>query len=150
MSDLKYEKYVLTNLQIPQDVQYRAKEYNKRARRILWMEDEFVKDSFSVILSWYLKATEEEGTPSHVHNDFNEIIGFIGNDPENPEHLGGKVELWMEDEKYMLDKSCLIWIPKGLRHCPLRVIEVNQPILFLAISTTKKYKKEKIIKDFMK
>ncbi|MBN1256020.1 MAG: hypothetical protein JXA50_12155 [Deltaproteobacteria bacterium] len=144
MSNRKYEKYILTELKVPEDVQYRQEQYSKRATRILWLEDEFVQGADSVILSWYWKATEKEGTPSHVH-DYDEILGFIGSDPENPHDLGGEVEYWIEDEKYILNKSCLIWIPKGLRHCPLRVTRVDRPILFLAISMSKKYAKEGII-----
>ena len=112
---------------------------------ILWLEDEVIEGADSVILSWYFKATEKEGSPSHVHEDFDEIVGFIGNDPQNPLDLGAEVEFWIEDEKYILDKSCLIWIPKGLRHCPLRVVKVERPILFLAFSTTKKYGKDGVI-----
>jgi hypothetical protein len=108
------------------------------------LEDFVIKEAPSIICSWYWKGTEKEGTPSHVH-DFDEVIGFFGSDPQNPHDLGGEVEFWMEDEKYMLTKSCLIFIPKGMRHCPLRVTRVDRPIFFLAVSTTGKYVKEKII-----
>ena len=144
MSKLKYQKYILTDLKLPEDAQKRADEYAKRATRILWLEDFVIKGTPSIICSWYWKATEKEGTPSHVH-DFDEVIGFFGSDPQNPHDLGGEVEFWMEDEKYILTKSCLIFAPKGLRHCPLRVIRVDKPIFFLAVSTTSKYVKEKII-----
>ena len=144
MAGQKYRKYILTDLKLPEDAQKRADEYAKRATRILWLEDFVIKGTPSIICSWYWKATEREGTPSHVH-DFDEVIGFFGSDPQNPHDLGGEVEFWMEDEKYMLNKSCLIFAPKGLRHCPLRVIRVDRPIFFLAVSTTSKYVKEKII-----
>jgi len=144
MAVQKYQKNILTDLILPENVQYREAEYNKRATRILWLEDEIMEGAFSVICSWYWKATEKEGTPSHVH-DFDEVIGFFGSDPQNPNDLGGEVEFWMEDEKYILKKSCLVFAPKGLRHCPLRVIRVDRPIFFLAVSTTSKYVKEKII-----
>jgi hypothetical protein len=144
MSDRKHEKYFLTDLRLPENVQYREEEYRQRATRILWLEDEILEGASSVILSWYWKATAKEGSPSHVH-DFDEIVGFVGNDHENPSDLGGEIEFWMEDEKYMLDKTCLIWIPGGLRHCPLRVVRVERPILFLAVSLTKKYTKDGII-----
>jgi hypothetical protein len=143
MSERKYEKYILTDLKIPVNVQARQAEYNKRATRILWLEDEIIKGASSVILSWYWKPTEQEGTPSHVH-DFDEIIGFIGSDPQNPRELYGEVEFWMEDEKYLLDKSCLVFAPRGLRHCPLRVTRVDRPILFVAFSLTTKYTKDSI------
>ena len=53
----------------------------------------------------------------------------------------------MEDEKYMLTKSCLIFVPAGLRHCPLRVTRVDRPLIFLAISLTSKYVKDNIIRE---
>jgi hypothetical protein len=144
MTGRKYEKYILTDLKLPSNVQTREPDYNTRATRILWLEDEIMQGASSVILSWYWKATEKEGSPSHIH-DFDEIIGFIGSDPQNPRDLGGEVEFWLEDEKYLLTKSCLIFAPRGIRHCPLRVTRVDRPILFLAFSTTTKYLKDKII-----
>ena len=147
MAGRKYQKYILTDLKLPEGAQERDNEnqYDERATRILWLEDEIIKGAFSVICSWYWKATETEGSPSHVH-DFDEIVGFLGSDPQNPHDLGGEVEFWLEDEKYMLTKSCLIFAPRGLRHCPLRVTRVDRPFLFLAISMTGKYVKENIIK----
>lgn len=144
MAELKYQKYILTDLKLPEDVEKRSGEYTKRATRILWLEDFIMKGAPSIICSWYWKATEEEGTPSHVHN-FDEVLGFFGSDPQNPHDLSGEVEFWLEDEKYVLTKSCLIFCPKGLRHCPLRVIRVDRPIFFLAVSITSKYVKEGIV-----
>ncbi len=144
MPKKKYQKYILTKLMLPEDVQDRQAEYAKRATRILWLEDFIMKGAPSIICSWYWKATQRESTPSHVH-DFNEVIGFFGSDPKNPHDLGGEVEFWMENEKYLLTKSCLIFIPKGTRHCPLRVIKVDRPIFFLAVSTTTRYVKKKIL-----
>jgi hypothetical protein len=140
MAELKYEKNILTDLQLPENVQYRAEEYAKRATRILWLEDFVIQGAPSIILSWYWKATEKDGTPAHTH-DFDEVVGFIGSDPQNPQDLNGEVEFWLEDEKYLLTKSCLIFCPKGLKHCPLRVIRADKPILFLAVSISKKYAK---------
>lgn len=144
MAERKYEKYILTDLKLLANVAARQPDYNKRATRILWLEDKIMAGASSIILSWYWKPTEQESTPSHVH-DFDEIIGFIGSDPQNPHELYGEVEVWLEDEKYLLTKSCLIFAPKGLRHCPLKVIRADRPILFLAFSVTTKYVKDSII-----
>ena len=138
MSERKYQKYILTEVKLPENIQKRADKYAKRATRILWLEDFVIKGAPSIICSWYWKATETEGTPAHIH-EFDEVIGFIGSDPDNPHDLCGEVEFWMEDEKYILTKSCLIFIPKGLRHCPLRVIKVDRPMFFLAVSISNKY-----------
>jgi quercetin dioxygenase-like cupin family protein len=147
MAERKYEKYILTDLKLPDDIQAKLAEYSRTRKRVLWMEDEIVPGSFSVICSWYFKAMKiEEAVPSHVH-DFDEIIGFLGGDPEDPYELGGEVEFWMEDEKYLLNKSCLIYIPAGVRHCPLMLTRVDRPLLFLAVSQTSKYVKDGIIEQ---
>ena len=146
MAERKYEKNILTDLILPANIQEQLSEYSQTRTRVLWMENEVVPGSFSVICSWYFKPMEKEGTPSHVH-DFDEVLGFLGGNPEDPHELGGEVEFWMEDEKYMLNKSCLIYIPKGLRHCPLTVTKVDRPLFFLAVSLANKYVKEGIIRQ---
>ena len=145
MDEYKHRGLVLTDLRLPEDVQARAEDYNKRATRILWLEDFITQGAPNIILSWYWKATETEGTPSHTH-DFDEVVGFLGSDWHDPGDLGGEVEFWLEDEKYLLTKSCLVYVPKGLRHCPLTVKRLDRPILFLAVSVTTKYVKDNIIR----
>jgi hypothetical protein len=144
VTDRKYEKYILSELKMPDDVRARLARYNERATRVMWLEDEIMKGASSVIISWYWKPTDKESTPSHVH-DFDEIIGFIGGDPQHPEDLGAEVEFWLEDEKYLLNKSCMVLAPRGLRHCPLKVVKVDRPFIFLAFSVTGKYVKDSII-----
>src|SRR4030042_559420 len=117
MAELKYQKYIVTDLKIPEHVQEEAAEYAKRATRVLWLDDNVVEGAFHVNCSWYL--TEKPTTLAHTH-DFDEVIAFFGGDPQNPRELGGEVEFWLEDEQYLLTKSCLIFVPSGMRHCPLR------------------------------
>lgn len=143
MTDRKYQGYILTDIKLPEAQQKRADIYAQRATRVLWLEDFVIKGAPSVICSWYWKATEEAGTPAHTH-DFDEVIGFIGSDPDNPKDLGGVVELWLEDEQYILTESCLVYCPKGMKHCPLRVVEVKRPIMFLAFSVSTEYSKKMI------
>jgi hypothetical protein len=64
---------------------------------------------------------------AHTH-PFDEVIAFVGTNPDDPQDLGGEIELWLEDEPYILAKSCLVFIPKGLKHCPLIVRRVDRPI----------------------
>jgi hypothetical protein len=88
--------------------------------------------------SWYWKATETSSTPAHTH-DCDEVIAFFGSDSQNPHDLCGEVEIWLEDEKYNLTKSCLIFVPKGLRHCPLRVVRADRPIFHFTTVPEGKY-----------
>jgi mannose-6-phosphate isomerase-like protein (cupin superfamily) len=140
MAELKYQKYIVKDLTLPEEIQQKQPEYTKRATRIAWLDENLVEGAFSVICSWYWKVTEGIGTPLHTH-DYDEVLGFFGGDPENPRDLYGEVEFWMDDEKYILNESCLIYIPKDLPHCPLNVLRVDKPIFFLAISLSGKYYK---------
>ncbi len=76
----------------------------------------------------------------HSHN-FDEVIGFIGTTGgvKNPRELGGEMEVWIGGEKHLINKSCLIFVPKGLKHCPLRFNRVDAPILFFSLGMTDKY-----------
>ena len=79
---------------------------------------------------------------AHNH-DFDEIIGMVGSRKDNPCELGGEVEFWMEDEKYILTKSCLIFIPGGVKHCPLVFKRVDSPIFLFETANSPVYEKKK-------
>jgi hypothetical protein len=133
----KYRKYILTDLKIPEELQKTADRYAQRATRILWLDDQLIEGAIQANCSWYWKASDE-GENAHVH-DFDEIIAFFGSDPQNPHDLGGEVEFWIEDEKFLLTRSCLIFAPKGLKHCPLRVRRVDRPIFHFSVGTGGRY-----------
>jgi hypothetical protein len=70
---------------------------------------------------------ETPGVDAHTH-EYDEILGFYGCDPYNPHDLFGEIEFWIEDETYLLTKSCTIYIPKGIRHCPLFIRVLDKPM----------------------
>ena len=127
MAELKNSKYIVSELKIPESKQKIAKEYAKYATRILWLDDKVVEGAFHMNTAWYLKASDSlENTP-HTHES-DEIIGFFGNNPEDPYDLGGEIEIWLEDEKYIITRSSLIFVPAGMKHCPLILRRVDRPI----------------------
>ncbi len=74
----------------------------------------------------------------HIH-DFDEFIGFIGvKGQKDFRNLGAEIEVWLGGEKYMINKCCLIYVPKGTRHCPIRFTRIDSPVLFFTggLSTT--------------
>jgi hypothetical protein len=79
-----------------------------------------------------------EGGGPHTH-DADEIIGFFGNNPQDPYDLGGEIEFWLEDEKHILTKSCLIFVPRGMKHCPLILRRVDRPIFHFTTVTSGQY-----------
>jgi len=77
---------------------------------------------------WFCQ-TNDTGPAPHTHDDFDEFIGFIGTDPEHPEELNAEVSFYVEDEKISVTKSCLVYIPRGVKHSPIFVPELERPIL---------------------
>ena len=71
--------------------------------------------------TWYLRTTEELQV-QHTH-DFDEIIGFVGSDPDDPENLNGVVEFMVDGEWVVLERSaCSLHSGRGkalpLSHFP--------------------------------
>jgi hypothetical protein len=135
----KTAKYIVTELQMPEYQRSIHAEYSKRATRILWLDDQVVEGAFHMNTAWYFKAAVALDRP-HVH-DTDEIIGFFGNDPADPHDLGGEVEIWLEDEKHVIDRSCMIFVPAGMKHCPLVVTRVDRPIFHFTTVTGPRYDK---------
>ena len=142
MSTSKYSKYVVTELQMPESKKRIDPEYSKFAKRILWLDDKVVEGAFHMNTAWYLRPAEKtiEDKP-HVH-DTDEIIGFFGSDPDDPYDLGGEVEIWLEDEKQVIDRSAMIFVPAGMIHCPLVIKRVDRPIFHFTTVTGGQYDKD--------
>ena len=128
----KYGKYVMSDLQMPESKQKIDADYRKYARRILWLDDEVVEGAFPMNTAWYLHAGPTLEDKPHTH-DTDEIIGFFGSDPENPLDLNGEVEIWLEDEKHVIDRTTMIFVPAGMAHCPLVINRVDKPIFHYTI-----------------
>jgi len=141
MAESKYGKYIVTELKMPESKQKIAEEYSKYATRILWMDDNVVEGAFHMNTSWFLKAAAATENKPHTH-DFDEILGFYGNNAQDPYDLGGEIEIWLEDEKHILTRSCLIFLPAGMKHCPLIIRRVDRPIFHFSIVTGGQYIKE--------
>jgi hypothetical protein len=76
---------------------------------------------------------------SHSH-EFEEVVTLFGTDPENPRDLCGEVEFWLGDEKYTITESSIIYVPKGVMHCPLIFHRVDRPIFHYIVGNAGKYK----------
>ena len=141
MSKSKYGKYVVTDLVVPEEKKKIEADYSKYAKRILWMDENVVEGAFHMNTAWYLKAANTLEDKPHVH-DADEIIGFFGNDPMNPHDLGGEIEIWLEDEKQVITKSALLFVPAGMKHCPLILKRVDRPIFHFTTVPGGRYVKD--------
>jgi len=137
MSNQKYARYIVTELKMPPSSPEAAARYAEFATRILWMDSNVVEGAFQMNCSWYLRPTK--GIPEPHSHEYDEIIGFFGSNPEDPYELGGEIELWLEDEQYLLNKTCMIFVPKRMNHCPLVLRRVDRPIFHFTTVTGGKY-----------
>ena len=131
MAETKYGEYIITgakaDLELPSYRRDAAEIAAGSHTRLIYLDDEVIKGAFYVECVWYWKGSEQSIVEAHTH-PFDEVITFFGTNPEDPQDLCGEVELWLEDEKHILTKSCLVFVPKGLKHCPLIIRRVDRPI----------------------
>lgn len=153
MTESGHGKYVLTELRrdsrdaaLPSGIDPAVVSDTKSHRKMLSLDDTVLKGSFYVESVWiwpggagvYPEAAEPS---SHAHG-YDETVAFFGTDFADPNDLGGEIEFWMEDEKMILTRSCLIFIPKGMYHCPLVIHRVDKPIFHFATGSGPKYMQE--------
>ena len=68
----------------------------------------------------------------HVH-DHDELIGFYGSNPDDPNDLGGVIEFSINGEAHRLTRTTMVWVPAGATHNPMRILEVNRPIFHFSV-----------------
>jgi hypothetical protein len=79
-------------------------------------------------------------TPSHAH-DYDQLLCFIGGNPRNIFDFGAEVEIALgpEEEKHIINTTCMVYIPKGMMHCPLNFKKVEKPFTFMHICFSPRY-----------
>ena len=77
----------------------------------------------------------QRGVGAHTHPE-NEILMFLGTDPDNAESLGAEIEidLGKEHERYFFDKSSAILCPAGTPHGPIVTRWVDRPFACLLVN----------------
>jgi len=129
MVKTKYGKYILTE---PPTREYPKGENRPKMSPLLMLNGADIKGAFHVNCMWVNPGPNPGVHEAHVH-PHDEVIGFIGTNPDDPKDLGAEAVLWIEDEKYVIKKSFLAYFPKGVVHCPLTVNDVKRPILHFDI-----------------
>ncbi len=141
MDTIKYGKHIVTELKAPNFGPERVMDYAKWATRILWMDNKVVDGAFQMNCSWY-RHPNPLGSPetfAHTH-DCDELIGFFSKNPEAPYDLGAEIEFWLEDEMHLITSSAMLFVPAGMRHCPLILRHVDRPIFHFSVVTSGNYK----------
>ena len=115
--------------------------YKKWGDRLLYMDSHVVPGAFQMNTTWYVHAPDFRPLPyheEHVH-DFDELVGFLGSDPNDKYDLGGVIEIGINGELHRLTKSSIIFMPAGMKHLPLSILELRRPILHFSVSMNPTY-----------
>lgn len=149
MAESKYGKYIVTELK-PNIIEapWSPVINPERAMRIMFLDNEVVEGAFYVECVWIWpwegpvrpgdEPGKRRGPKAHKH-DYDEVIAFMGTNPDDPHDLCAEVELWLGDEKHVITKSCMVFIPKGLQHCPLHFTRVDRPVFHFTSGPGKMY-----------
>jgi hypothetical protein len=131
----KYSKYIITHYVNNEQKKDWAPSYRPQDKtKILRLDEEVVKGAklfASAVWFWPVMMevdSSQRSTKPHVHT-YDEVLGLVGTNPDDPSDLGGETEATLGGEKHVVNKSCLIYIPAGLEHGPFREIKMNRPII---------------------
>jgi hypothetical protein len=113
--------------------------YNKFAKRILWMDSQVVPGAFQMNTAWYFNVPERDPIFTEHDHPYDELIGFYGCDKDDPYNLNGVIEFSVSGEAHRLTRSTMIFLPGGLSHNPVRILEVNKPIFHFSIAMNPDY-----------
>ena len=151
MAEKKWEKYIIKAgppAPPPETRTDRMRfEFDERVERpklhpLLMLSPRMLEGSNIIICQWVYAGEEPGSQGGHTH-PYDEVIGFVGTNPDDPYDLGGEAELWMEDEQYFITNSFMIYAPANVKHCPLTITNIKHNILHFDIQlTTGEFKEE--------
>jgi hypothetical protein len=75
---------------------------------------------------------------SHTHK-FGEMLGFYGYNYDNIQDLGAEIEITIDNEKNILDRSFAAYVPPGVQHGPIIIRNVRRPIFWVSSGRAPKY-----------
>lgn len=136
----EYGKYIIQELNNPNTgtPEFQAM-YKRFAKRILWIDGNMVPGAFQMNTAWYKNVPERDPIFDEHAHDSDELIGFFSSDPENPYDLGAELEVTINGEKHLVNKSSLIFVPANMPHMPLRILKVDRPIFHFSVVTSPEY-----------
>jgi hypothetical protein len=147
----KYGKYIVSELKQPnEEAPWSPPNLGGVAKgkggRVLYLDSDIVPGAFYTECVWVMPRPtgapapggRKAGTEPHTH-DYDEIIAFIGTNNDDPYDLGAEVELWLGDEKHIITRTSVVFIPAGLKHCPLTFLKINRPVFHFTTGPGKMY-----------
>lgn len=107
------------------------------ADHLTWMYGKDL-EGLNVNVAWGFCSSPgiwQRGVSAHVH-PADEVLIFLGADPDNLDYLGAEIEidLGKEQERRLFDKPSAVVCPAGLPHAPIVTRWVDKPFAFILIN----------------
>jgi hypothetical protein len=152
MAESKYAQYIVTEDLMPpqpeamiQAMEDQAKEGKILDRTMLLGIMDSIVPGCSLFAGCEILWGLPGGKPvaieiPHMH-EFDEVIGFGGTNRNYPRDLGGEIEFHIGGETHTITKTCLIFIPKRILHCPVVFKRIDTPIFMFEAANNPDYVK---------
>jgi hypothetical protein len=128
MAEKKYEKYVLTDFREEANLPGVASPQ-------AYFRGEVQIPGAGMNMGWqvFTDPIHLEKEP-HTHN-VDEYLIFLGASLPDVFDFSAEIDFYLgeEQEYYLVDKATIIFIPRGMVHCPLNFRKIEKPVLFHAI-----------------
>jgi hypothetical protein len=147
LAERKYEKYIIKEDLTPPPPaealkmleEQRKKGNYTESTHMFHLVDSIAKGAFYVDAVWMWSQKGEVYTEiSHAH-DWDEVWVFAGTDREHPKDLGAVLDFYLGDEQYVIDQSCIVFIPRGLKHGPCGMKKIDRPWLCITMGNGSSY-----------
>ncbi len=113
-----------------------------KTSHIVSLDSEVSPGAFYVDFVWIWSGDMTMAPEPHAH-DFDEMIGLVsGPDKANPRAMNGNVSIKIAGDDYKIKQSSLIFVPKGVMHCPIEFKDIKRPVLCFTIGNTTTWSKK--------
>ena len=139
MAESKYGKYIITEYKPKIKPPWAPVFTPDELTPLLFLDSSLIKGAFYVESNWTLPPFAKQVHGAAHQHDYDEVLAFFGSNPEDPHNLYAEAEVPLGDEVHIVTKSCLIFIPQGLKHGPINFKRIDRPIFHFACGTGKNY-----------
>ena len=149
MAKAKWDKkYFVTELSdVVGDAPWSPVFTDNEARRVLSLDSNVMKGAFYMETAWFLPGDWPDKTGKlkdrtigeHMH-PYDEVLAWIGTDPDDRYNLNGEVEIWIDGKQNFMDRSFLCFVPAGTKHGPINIRKITKPMFHFTSGMGKKYK----------
>lgn len=90
---------------------------------------------------FYIEQPSTMISKPHAH-DVDELFFIYSSNPRNLHEFDAEIEIYFgeEGEKNTVDTTSVVYVPKGLVHCPVVIRKVNKPFMWMHVLFTGNYK----------